>query len=124
MTGPDKKTLTRVELTYDDGSRYVLRDEEARTWEATSNACVFSAHTRGLRMLKWDWEKLPPDAEHAHCEAELADLRVRIRAAFQLLSGAHKEIHRDCDLCDALRFLSDEQAMKYGSVGRARKEST
>lgn len=111
MTGPDKKTLTRVELTYADGSRYALRDGDARAWESASNACILSAYTRGVRMQRCDWERVPPDAETRH-EAELADLQVRMRAAFQILSGAHKEVHRDCDICDALRFLSDENSVK------------
>jgi hypothetical protein len=112
MTRPDKKILTRVELTYADGSRYALRDEDARAWESASNACVLSAYTRGARMRRCDWEEVPPDAERERREAELADLQVRMRAAFQILSGAHKEVHRDCDICDALRFLSDEKSAR------------
>lgn len=121
MTGSDKKTLTRVELTYDDGSRYALRDESAQAWESASNACLLSAYTRGARMQRCDWEEVPPDADRARSEEKLADLRVRIRAAFQLLIGAHKEVHRDCDICDALRFLSDDQS---AAIAKLRQRST
>lgn len=101
----DKKTIVRVELTYADGSRFALRDDAARTWEKSSNACVLSAYAHGVKMQKLDWEQVPPGTE-----VEVSDLRVRMRAAFQLLSGAHKEVHQDCGICDALRFLSDGKA--------------
>lgn len=101
--GPPDNPLTRVEFTYADGSRRALSGVSARAWEWENDlrARAFSALLRGAPAQKFDWEEVRDDPEPAA-------LRSRMRAAFFLLSSAHKAVHRDCDVCDALRLLTDE----------------